>query len=131
MKGVRGSRFVAVLGLSVVFGFILLAGNSFGQEKHKISWSAKAEHTKFAFRQRFEIPDMPGHAIALFELRRTWPDGGAPIVEGLKVVEEIAWGMGDGVAGNRFDRGYTVWRFENGDQMPSVHETGEAEEDSR
>jgi hypothetical protein len=76
----------------------------------------KPENSKNTFRQRFEIPDIPGHAVAIDEYRRTWPDGGAPVIEGRKVVEEMAWGMADGVAGNGFQRGYRVWRFENGDQ---------------
>src|SRR5439155_15870092 len=117
MANVRGSRFVTVLAVALLGGFgVLTSGTTFGQEKHKISWTAKAEHTKFPFRQRFEIPDIPGHAIVFFEIRRTWPDGGGAVVAGLKVVEDIAWGMGDGVAGNGLDRGYSVWRYENGDQ---------------
>src|SRR3989442_8663024 len=112
MATVRGSRFVTVLAVAVG-GFIVLAsGTSFGQEKHKISWSAKPENTKTAFRHRLEIPDILGHAIGMFEIRRTWPDGGGPVVEGRKVVESIGWGTFDGVAGNGLDRGYSVWRFE-------------------
>ena len=77
MATVRGSRFVAALVVALLGTFIVLAsGTSFGQDRHKISWTAKAEHTKFPFRQRFEIPDIPGHAIVFFEIRRTWPDGG-------------------------------------------------------
>src|SRR2546426_8624881 len=124
MATVRGSRFVTVLAVALG-GFIVLAsGTSFAQEKHKISWSAKPENTKTTFRHRLEIPDMLGHAIVMFEIRRTWPDGGGPVVEGRKVVESIAWGMGDGVAGNGLNRGYSVWRFENGDQsFGEFHDT--------
>src|SRR2546425_8777226 len=129
MATVRGSRFVT--GLAVALGgFIVLAsGTSFAQEKHKISWSAKPENTKTTFRHRLEIPDMLGHYIVMFEIRRTWPDGGGPVVEGRKVVESIGWGTFDGVAGNGLDRGYSVWRFENGDQsFGEFHDTTRSEE---
>jgi hypothetical protein len=82
---------------------------------------------KYTSRHRLEIPDISGHAIAIFEIRRTWPDGGGPVLKGLKVVEEISWGTADGVAGNGLDRGYSVWRFENGDQLFSEwHETAQS-----
>src|SRR3989454_6220567 len=125
MANVRGSRFVTVLAVALLGGFIVLASDtSFGQEKHKISWSAKPENTKTTFRHRLEIPDMLGHYIVMFEIRRTWPDGGGPVVEGRKVVESIGWGAFDGVAGNGLDRGYSVWRFENGDQsFGEFHDT--------
>jgi len=125
MATVRGSRFVTVLAVALLGGFIVLASDtSFGQEKHKISWSAKPENTKTTFRHRLEIPDMLGHYIVMFEIRRTWPDGGGPVVEGRKVVESIGWGTFDGVAGNGLDRGYSVWRFENGDQsFGEFHDT--------
>jgi hypothetical protein len=117
MGKMLGSR-AAVTGLAVLVAMMLIGSDSgFGQEKKKISWTAKDENTKVTFRQRFEIPDVTGHGVAFFEIRRVWPDGGGPVVEGLKVVEEIAWGMGDGVFGNGFDRGYSVVRYENGDQL--------------
>jgi len=117
MRVIRGNQIPTVMALALIVGMVLLASDgSLAQEKKKVSWSVKPENSKSTFRQRFEIPDIPGHAIVMEEYRRTWPNGGAPVVEGRKVVEEIAWGMADGVAGNGLQRGYRVWRFENGDQ---------------
>src|SRR2546428_2936482 len=82
MATVRGSRFVTVLAVALGGFIVLPSDTSFGQEKHKISWSAKPENTKTTFRHRLEIPDILGHAIGMFEIRRTWPDGGGPVVEG-------------------------------------------------
>src|SRR5206468_1137268 len=81
-----------------------------------ISWSAKAENAKYTFQHTFEIPDTSGHVLRLFELRSTWPDGGAPTIQGEKVAEAISRATSDNVAGNGLVRGYTIWRFENGDQ---------------
>jgi len=80
-------------------------------------WSTKPENTKISVQQALEIPDIAGHIIRINEFRRTWPDGGAPTVEGQKVVEEISRAFADIIAGNGHGSGYSVWRFENGDLM--------------
>ena len=114
MRNILDGQAVILLGLAIGVG-VLASGTSYGQEKHKISWSSKPENTKFTVNQRLEHPDIRGHVVALIELRRTWPDGGGPVVEGRKVVESIGWGTFDGVAGNGDNWGYSVWRFESGD----------------
>jgi len=117
MTSMARTRVVIVFALAVVSAFMLLSTNIIiAQEKQKISWSTKPENTQYAFQHGLEIPDTPGHILRMLEIRRTWPDGGAPTVEGQKVAEEIARGVTDLVAGNGFGRGYSVWRFENGDQ---------------
>jgi len=127
MRGHLGER-ATVLVAALLAAMVLVGSDTaVGQEKKKISWTAKAENTKVTFRQVFDIPDMPGHRIAMFEIRRTWPDGGGPVIEGRKAKEEIAWGTGDGVAGNGLDRGYTVVRYENGDQeFRQWHDTAQS-----
>jgi hypothetical protein len=110
-------RVLSVAALALVAGLILVVSDtSFAQEKKKISWTTKAENTKFSYLHRLDIPDMPGHRLGLFEVQRTWPDGGGPAVDGRKVIEEITRGTADGVAGNGREYGYDHWRFENGDQ---------------
>jgi len=117
MTSITRSSFATVFALSLVGGLLLLApAQSLAQEKHKISWSAKPENTKYTFQHTFEIPDISGHVLRLFELRSTWPDGGAPTIQGEKVAEAISRATSDNVAGNGLVRGYTIWRFENGDQ---------------
>jgi hypothetical protein len=112
MPGITCSRFATVFALSLVGGLVLLApGQSWTQEKHKLSWSARPENTKFTFQHTLEILDVPGHAIRMFEIRRTWPEN-PPTIEGLKVVEEIARGTTDSVAGNGRSWGYSSWRYE-------------------
>jgi len=118
MATLRGNRLIILIGLALIATFLLVATDStFAQEKHKISWTAKAEHTKYTFQHSFEIPDISGHVLRLYELRSTWPDGGAPTIQGEKVVEAISRATSDRVAGNGLVRGYTIWRFENGDQV--------------
>lgn len=115
MISMARNRVAIVLVLSLLGGLILLAPNqSLAQERHKISWSTRPENTKVTFQHTLEIPDVPSHAIRMFELWRTWPEN-PPMVTGLKVVEEIARGTADNLAGNGLSRGYSSWRYENGD----------------
>jgi hypothetical protein len=106
---------ITILILAVTGGVILsFSDGSFSQEKKKLAWSTKAENTKYIGHPLLEIADVPGHAIRSFEIRRTFPDN-PPIIEGLKVVEEIARGMSDTILGNGRAWGYSAWRFENGE----------------
>ena len=116
MATIRCNRVFTVTTLALVGAFILVTSySSFAQEKKKISWTTKPENTKISVQQALEIPDIAGHIIRITEARRTWPDGGAPTVEGQKVVEEIARGHSDIIAGNGRGSGYSQWRFESGD----------------
>jgi hypothetical protein len=112
------SRPVFFVGVAFVAAVVLLIfDQGFGQDKHKVSWIVKAENSKLTVRQNLEHPDLPGHTLGVVEFRRTWPDGGGPVVQGQKVIEEIARGFYDAVAGNGDGSGYSVWSFENGDLM--------------
>jgi len=108
---------MTLVALCLAVGLILFvpAGGS-AQEKHKLSWSVRAENVKFTLVGRLEIPDMPGHFLSIFELRRTWPDN-PPTIEGVKLVEEIVRGFTDFVLGNGRAWGYAFWRLENGDTV--------------
>ena len=118
MATLRGNRLIILIGLAIIGTFLLIAtGSTCAQEKRKISWSTKPENTKITVQQVLEIPDMAGHIIRINEYRRTWPDGGAPTVDGQKVVEEVARGFTDIIAGNGRGSGYSTWRFESGDLM--------------
>ena len=109
------STLATMIALSLVGGLALLApAQSLGQEKQKISWSAKAENTKYTFQHTLEIADVPGHVLRLYEIRRTYPDN-PPVVQGVKVVEDVTRGVTDAIEGNGRAWGYGSWRLENGD----------------
>ena len=103
---------VALLILAITV--LSLPDIGFSQDRKKLAWTGKAENTKFVGHPLMEIPDVPGHAIRSFEIRRTYPDN-APVLEGLKVVEEVAHGFSDLVLGNGRAWGYSHFRLENGD----------------
>src|SRR2546427_110413 len=107
MISMARNRVAIVLVLSLLGGLILLAPNqSLAQERHKISWSTRPENTKVTFQHTLEIPDVPSHAIRMFELRRTWPEN-PPSVAGANVGEELARGPADNAAGNGRPVGYS------------------------
>jgi hypothetical protein len=79
MATLRGNRLIILIGLALIGTSLLVATDgTFAQEKKKVSWSAKAENAKYTFQHSFEIPDISGHVLRLFELRSMWPDGVVP-----------------------------------------------------
>ena len=118
MRVIRDHQILTVMALAVVVSLVLVTSDtSLAQERKKISWSSKPENSKVTVQHNLEIPDTAGHIIRISELRRSWPDGSGPAIEGRKVLEEINRSVTDAIAGNGKTSGYWHWRFENGDQM--------------
>ena len=109
---------VTIAVFALVLAAMMLVGSdtAVGQEKKKISWTTKPENLTVTFLHRLEIPDVPGHRISMVSSRRTWPDGGGPVIEGRKPIESLGWETSDAVAGNGNAHSYGVTRYENGDQ---------------
>src|SRR5262245_21875591 len=105
------SSWILVVGL-----LLLCSSSSLAQEKHKVSWSARPENTKYTAQHVLEIGDVPGHILRMIEIRRTFPEN-AMTIEGLKVVEDVSRGTTDLIAGNGVGSGYTTAKLENGDLM--------------
>src|SRR5215831_16136010 len=118
MRVIRGNQILTVMAPALIVGMVLVASDSsLAQEKKKVSWSTKPENTKIIVQQALEVPDMAGHVIRITEFRRSWPDGGGPVVEGQKVLEEVAYAFSDTIAGNGHGSGYGTWYFDSGDRM--------------
>jgi hypothetical protein len=71
---------------------------------------------KYTGQHAFDVGDVPGHQIRIFELRRTLPDN-QPNCEGLKLVEQWLRGYSDYVDRNGPSWGYAVTMLENGDKI--------------
>jgi hypothetical protein len=87
----------------------LPATNAFAQEKQRVVIKALAENTKFLQRQAIDVGDFPGHQVRIFEIRRTYPNN-APIINGLKLVEQLNRGMVDDTNGNGLNYNYRAPR---------------------
>jgi hypothetical protein len=112
---IRQSRTLFAIGLSAaltVFG----GAEASGQEKCKMSWQVPAANATYTGQHVFDVGDVPGHQIRIFELRRTFPDD-QPNCEGLKRVEQWLRGYADYVDRNGPSWGYAVTVLENGDKI--------------
>ena len=87
------------------------------QEKLKVSWRTTGENNKYTKRHVIEVADVPGHAVVIFEIHRTYPADTGAVYDGVKVKEELIQGTYDGVAGNGLVTGYSVLLLENGDNI--------------
>jgi hypothetical protein len=87
-----------------------------GQEKCKMSWEVPAANGSYTGQHAFDVGDVPGHQIRIFELRRTFPDD-EPNCEGLKRVEQWLRGSSDYIDLNGPAWGYAVTLLENGDKI--------------
>jgi hypothetical protein len=94
----------------------LAAGNGLAQEKQHVSFKAFAENSKFTQQLTIDVGDMPNHVVRVFEIRSTFPNN-APVVNGLKLVEELDRGFGDRIDGSGPATIYTVYVMENGDRV--------------
>jgi hypothetical protein len=96
----------------VVFG----GGDASGQEKCKMSWEIAPTNVKYTRQHAFDVGDVPGHQIRIFEIHRTFPDD-RPNCEGLRRVEQWVRGHSDYIDLNGPVFGYTVTLLENGDRI--------------
>jgi len=95
----------------------LPTGNALAQQKQQVSYKALAENSKYTQQLNVDLRDVPNHIVRIYEIHRTFPNANAPVINGLKIVEEWDAGTFDGIDGNGLDTGYSVWVMENGDKF--------------
>jgi hypothetical protein len=66
--------------------------------------------------RKFDVGDVPSHVVRVFEIRSTFPNN-APVVNGLKLVEQWDRGFGGRIDGSGPATIYTVCVMENGDKF--------------
>jgi hypothetical protein len=103
---------VALLSLTAA----LPAGRAAAQQTQQISYKVSAENSKYMQQQNIDVGDVPNHIVRSYELRKTFPNH-APIINGLKLVEEWNRGIADLVSGNGSGTQHMVWVMENGDKL--------------
>jgi hypothetical protein len=97
-------------------GATLPASNAAAQEKQRVSFKIPAENTKFTQQYSLDVGDAPGHRLVLFELHRTHPTN-APVINGVKLLEQIAYALSDNTNGDGTNTGYYTFLMENGDKV--------------
>jgi hypothetical protein len=114
-QSMRQSKTLFAIGLSNALT-VLDSAEAPGQEKCKVSWEVPAADATFTGQHAFDVGDVPGHQVRIFEVRRTIADG-QPNCEGLKLVEQWLRGYSDYVERNGPAWGYAVTLLENGDRI--------------
>ena len=94
----------------------LPAGNAVAQEKQRVSYKVSAENSKYTQQLNIAAEDLPNHIVRVYEVRRTFPND-APIINGLKLVEEWNRGTADLADGNGTGTLVSVYVMENGDKF--------------
>jgi hypothetical protein len=90
--------------------------------KQRVSYKTPAANSKYSQQHVLDVPDMPGHQVRLFELRRTFPID-APRINGVKLKETISRGLSDYVDTNGSNTNYVEYVMENGDKFFSRQTT--------
>jgi hypothetical protein len=86
------------------------------QEKQHVSFKVPAENAKFTQQLNIDVKDVPNHLVRIFEVHSTFPNN-PPVINGTKLVETWATGIGDRVNGNGPAVQYNVFVMENGDKF--------------
>jgi hypothetical protein len=94
----------------------LPSGDALAQQKQQASFTASAENSKYTQQLNVDVGDVPNHMVRIFDLHRTYPNN-APVINGLKLVEESARGIADLTDGYGTSTLYGVYVMENGDKF--------------
>jgi hypothetical protein len=96
---------------------LFISSQAVAQQNQQVSFKNLAENSKYTQQQNIAVRDVPNHIVRIYELHRTFPNANAPVINGLRIVEEWDTGTGDRVDGNGSDIGYSVFVMENGDKV--------------
>jgi hypothetical protein len=94
----------------------LPAGHAAAQQKQQVSFKSSAENNKFTQQLNVDVGDAPNHIVRIYEIKVTYPNN-APVINGLKLIEEWDRGTGDRIDGNGDGTVYVVYVMENGDRF--------------
>jgi hypothetical protein len=91
-------------------------GDAGAQERQRIFFHASGENSKYTKQYAIDVPDMPGHQVRIYEIRRVFPTN-PPIVNGLAIKEVWTRGMADYTEDNGHGSLYSEYVMENGDRF--------------
>ena len=94
----------------------LPAGNAVAQQKQRVSYKVSAENSKYTQQLNIAAEDLPNHIVRVYEAHRTFPND-APVINGLKLVEEWDRGAAELTDGNGTGTQVTGYVMENGDKF--------------
>lgn len=109
----------------------LPGSNVLAQQKQQVSFKVPGGNSKYIVSQNVDVGDAPNHMLRLFDVHHAVPNNTASI-NGLKLVEVIARGVGDLTDGHgdgntenaSASSNYLVFVADNGDKLFSRNITG-------
>ena len=91
-------------------------GDAVAQQRQRVFFHASGENSKYTKQYAIDVPDMPGHQVRIYEVRRTFPTN-PPIVNGLAIKEIWTRGLADYTEDNGHGSLYSEYLMENGDRF--------------
>src|SRR4029453_5789498 len=67
-------------------------GDAVAQQRQRVFFHASGENSKYTKQYAIDVPDMPGHQVRIYEIRRAFPTN-PPLVNGLAIKEIWTPGM--------------------------------------
>jgi hypothetical protein len=107
---------VLVISVLLSLAIALPSSTALAQQKQQVSFASPAENSKYTQQLTVAVGDVPGHNVRVYEIHHTYHDN-APVIGGLKLVEEWDRGSSDLTGGNGTGTTYNVYVMENGDRF--------------
>jgi hypothetical protein len=95
--------------------FCLVVAPAVAQQKQQVTIKGNPATSKYTLQQSLEVGNVPGHAVRLFEIKRTYPD--KPMVNGVAIKESTTRGISDYIDTTGANVNYTEYLLENGDKF--------------
>lgn len=105
-----GPTSIALLALA------LMAGDASAQQKKQLSYKTTAADSKIAQQLNVDVGDVPNHIVRVYSTESKF-GANAPVINGLKLVEQFARGTVDFIEGSGSGVQYGVFVMENGDKF--------------
>jgi hypothetical protein len=104
---------VAVIALCAVG----MAGQAFAQEKRLFTVSSTGTKSQYIQQLAIDVDDVSGHQVRVYEIKRTFAVGNAPVIDGVKVVDQLIRGWSNYIAGVGPAMGFYTYIMENGEKI--------------
>jgi hypothetical protein len=94
-----------------------IAGQALAQEKRSFSVSSTGTKSQYVQQLAIDVDDVAGHQVRVYEIKRTFSVGNAPLIDGVKVVEQWSRGWSSYIAGVGPAMGFYTYVMENGEKI--------------
>jgi hypothetical protein len=94
-----------------------MAGQALAQEKRSFTLSSAGTKSQYVQQLAIDVDDVAGHQVRVYEIKRTFPVDGAPVIDGVRVVEQWSRGWSSYTSGVGPAMGFYTYVMENGEKI--------------